>query len=323
MPPTEFDLIEHYFHRKKSKHSSTLLGVGDDCALLKIENNLELAISADTLVEGIHFFPDVDPESLGHKALAVSLSDLAAMGAMPYWATLALTLPAADENWLRRFSKGFFDLAECYAVDLVGGDTTQGPLTITVQVMGLVPRGMAMLRSSAHVGDSIYVTDRIGDAGLALTISKGQYSCSNSAVLDRLNRPHPRIEAGLRIRGVANACIDISDGLAADLGHILEASGVGATVFWDQIPLSSQLEAYIQATGDWAMPLTVGDDYELCFTVPSDREKELFQCMAEVDHPYTKIGLIEEKKSLRVVKDSTPIEFPTRGFVHFAEEGCH
>lgn len=317
----EFDLIDRFFRRQKANNPSTLIGIGDDCALIKVGEEAELAVTTDTLVEGIHFFKDADPESLGHKSLAVNLSDLAAMGANPCWATLALALPAVDEVWLRKFSQGFFDLADYYSLDLVGGDTTQGPLTITVQAIGLVPSGQAMLRSTANVGDSIYVTGWIGDAGLGLKIMKSEFNGSDLAVLNRLHRPLPRIEAGLQLTGVANACIDISDGLAADLGHILKASGVGATVFWDQIPFSTSLEQYVEATGDWDMPLIAGDDYELCFTVPIDRTKDLERCMTDLDYPYTRIGVIEEPTGLRLVKDSEPIEFPQQGFEHFGETG--
>ncbi|MDD1632430.1 MAG: thiamine-phosphate kinase, partial [Methylococcaceae bacterium] len=224
MPLTEFSLIERFFIRQTVKNSSTRLSIGDDCALLSLPDGYELAVTTDTMVENVHFFAGTDPEQLGHKLLAVNLSDLASMGAKPVSVMLALTLPKVDENWLTAFAKGFLSLAERYSVDLIGGDTTSGPLTLTVQAMGLVPQGKALLRSSALPGDLVYVTGSLGDAGLGLKISQG-YHCTNpDAALQRFNQPDPRIEAGLALAGIANACIDISDGLAGDLGHILEQS---------------------------------------------------------------------------------------------------
>lgn len=318
MPLSEFELIDHFFRGTGSKNPSTVLGIGDDCALIKAPERSELAITTDSLVEGIHFLPDVDPELLGHKALAINLSDLAAMGAKPCWVTLALTMPNVDQKWLRQFSIGFDKLAKYHSVELIGGDTTRGPLNITIQAIGIVPSGThAMHRCSARVGDSIYVTGCIGDSGLGLKILKGEFKCSDSALIERLHRPSPRIEAGLQLRGVANACIDISDGLAADLGHILESSQVGATVFWENMPFSGVLKQYLETTYDWTMPLTSGDDYELCFTVPVERENLLHQGMENIECAYTRIGVIEKKKGLRVIKDSKPIEFQPTGFVHF------
>jgi thiamine-monophosphate kinase len=268
-------------------------------------------VTTDTMVENVHFFAGADPELLGHKLLAVNLSDLASMGAIPVSVTLALTLPKVDENWLTAFAKGFLNLAERYSVDLIGGDTTSGPLTLTVQAMGLVPKGRALMRSTAKPGDFIYMTGSLGDAGLGLKINQG-YDCANSdAALKRFNRPDPQIEAGLALIGIANACIDLSDGLAGDLGHILEQSRVGACLEWDALPLSKAVRAYINDTGDWAMPLVAGDDYELCFTVSPERAEQLIiECR--------KIGVIESQLGLRLNKSGEVQPLKVKGFEHFS-----
>jgi len=287
------------------------MGVGDDCALLSIPDGYELAVTADTMVENVHFFAGADPKQLGHKLLAVNLSDLASMGATPISVTLALTLPNVDEIWLEAFTNGFLALAERYSVDLIGGDTTSGPLTLTVQAMGLVPRGKALLRSAAKPGDFIYMTGNLGDAGLGLKITQG-YPCANpDSALTRFNKPDPQLEAGRALLGVANACIDISDGLAGDLGHILEQSGVGACLDWDGLPLSEAVLQYIQDTGDWTMPLVAGDDYELCFTVsPEKAEKLAIDCK--------KIGIIEPASGLRLNRSGTIQSLKVTGFEHFS-----
>jgi len=311
MPLSEFSLIKRYFTKQAIKNSSTRLGIGDDCALLSIPDGYELAVTSDTMVENVHFFAGTDPKQLGHKLLAVNLSDLASMGAKPVSVTLALTLPNVDENWLTAFAKGFLSLAEQYSVDLIGGDTTSGPLTLTVQAMGIVPRGKALLRSSALPGDFIYLTGSLGDAGLGLKISQG-YHCGNSdAALKRFNQPEPQIETGLALTGIANACIDVSDGLAGDLGHILEQSNVGACLYWDDLPLSDAVITYINDTGDWSMPLTAGDDYELCFTVSPEKAAQLMiNCR--------KIGVIESTPGLRLLKSGTIQTFNTKGYEHFS-----
>lgn len=311
MPLSEFSLIRRFFTQQRIANPSTLLGIGDDCALLSIPDGYELAVTTDTMVENVHFFAGADPELLGHKLLAVNLSDLAGMGAKPISVTLALTLPKVDENWLTAFAKGFLNLAERHSVDLIGGDTTSGPLTLTVQAMGLVPKGRALRRSAARPGDFIYMTGFLGDAGLGLKIKQG-YCCADSdAALTRFNRPDPQIEAGLALIGVANACIDLSDGLAGDLGHILEQSQVGACLDWDALPLSKAVQTYINDTGDWAMPLTAGDDYELCFTVSPDQADKLAVAAA-------KIGIIESQPGLRLHKSGNIQPLEVKGFEHFS-----
>jgi thiamine-monophosphate kinase len=311
MPISEFSLIQRFFTRQRIKNPSTYLGIGDDCALMSIPDGYQLAVTTDTMVENVHFFAGTDPELLGHILLAVNLSDLAAMGAKPMSVTLALTLPNVDENWLTAFAKGFLSLAERYSVDLIGGDTTSGPLTLTVQAMGLVPKGRALMRSAARPGDFIYMTGFLGDAGLGLKIKQGYVCADSEAALTRFNRPEPQIEAGQALIGIANACIDLSDGLAGDLGHILERSQVGACLDWDALPLSGAVQAYIDDTGDWRMPLTAGDDYELCFTVSPEQADKLTVAAA-------KIGIIESQPGLRLNKSGHIHPLEVKGFEHFS-----
>lgn len=307
----EFDLIRRYFAVQPPRHPFNQLGIGDDCALLNPPAGYQLAVTTDTMVENVHFFADAEPEWLGHKLLAVNLSDLAAMGAEPFAVTLALTLPKVDLNWLQAFSRGFLNLARHYNVDLIGGDTTSGPLTLTVQAMGVVPIGKALRRSGARVGDAIFISGSIGDAGLGLKIKQG-YVCERPEIaLRQFNRPLPGVELGMSLRDVANACIDISDGLAADLGHILEQSQVGARLYWEKLDLSPPVLDYIDHSGDWRMPLTAGDDYRLCFTVPVER----------IDHVPTdcrQIGLIESEPGLRLMKAGYCHTIEARGFEHFS-----
>lgn len=307
---TEFSLIDKFFKKQTIKNSETRLGIGDDCALLSIPSGYELAITTDTMVENVHFFADANPAQLGHKLLAVNLSDLAAMGAKPLAVTLALTLPKVDENWLHEFSEGFLTLAQFYNVDLIGGDTTKGALTLTVQAMGLVPNGQALKRSTAKVGDCIFMSGVLGDAGLGLKIKQG-YDSSSKNALARFHEPIPRIETGLALREIASACIDISDGLASDLGHILKQSGVGAMLDFDKLPLSVDVKHYIENTGDDLMPLLAGDDYELCFTVPPELK-------SRVPENCTEIGIIESEMGLRLKKLNQIQLLTAKGYEHFS-----
>jgi len=306
---TEFDLIQHFFMRSK-KRASTRLSIGDDCALLAVPDGYELAVTTDTMVENVHFFSDVNPEALGYKLLAVNLSDLASMGAEPIAVTLALTMPKVDVAWLEAFAKGFFSLADQFEIDLIGGDTTSGTLTLSVQAMGVVPKQGALYRSSAQVGDLIFVTGTLGDAGLGLKIKQGFVNQYGELALCRFNRPEPRVNEGLALRSVANACIDISDGLLADLGHILEKSSVGACVDYENLPLSEPVQDYIKTTHDWCMPLNAGDDYELCFTMAKDRVNEL-------NISATCIGVIEEKQGVRLMRKGKIEKYVVSGFEHF------
>lgn len=308
---SEFDLIRQYFVQQKIKNSENTLSIGDDCALMAVPTGYELAITMDTMVEGVHFFPNVNPEHLGHKLLAVNLSDLAAMGATPVSFSLALTMPKVNQAWLTKFSKGLFNLATQFSVDLIGGDTTSGALTLTIQAMGLISEGQAMLRSNAKVGDLIFVTGNMGDAGLGLKIEGGYQCASPEKVLGQFHQPMPKVEEGQIIKNYANACIDLSDGIASDLKHILKKSHVGAQLDWDKIPLSEEVSQYIQSTGDWQMPLSAGEDYELCFTVSPDKiDRVKINC--------TQIGVIEEKLGLRIHRLGKVNELKGGGYEHFS-----
>ncbi len=319
MPIGEFELIRRFFTRPPRRFD-VVQGVGDDCALLKPQKGNCLAITTDTLVEGVHFLSGTHPESLGHKVLAVSLSDLAAMGATPAWVSLALTLPSADENWLAAFSGGFAALADQYGVELVGGDTTRGPLSITVQAIGFVAEEGALRRSSARWGDGIYLTGDLGLAGLGLEILLGKSTQHAPSAVSKLERPQPRVNEGISLAGFANACIDISDGLAADLSHILRESGVGAMLDWTALPLPSAVRQYIESGGDQWMPLRAGDDYELCFTVSAEREIELVSRMAEFGCSCVRIGHIEQQLGLRLRHDGIVFDLAELGYQHFSSE---
>lgn len=318
---SELDLIRDGFTGIGTPRSDVILGVGDDCALLEVPAGQQLAISIDTLAAGTHFLADCDPALLGHKSLAVGLSDLAAMGAEPAWATLALTLPDHDPRWVAAFSRGFAALAKAHGVSLVGGDTTRGPLSVTVQVHGLVPAGQAIRRSGAAPGDLVYVSGTLGDAGLALRqLLAG--TPADSFARGRLERPTPRVELGLALRGIASAMIDLSDGLAADLGHILAASGAGAgaEIELAALPMRATVASAVQADGDWTLPLASGDDYELCFCVPPSRLAELSAAARGPGVAVTRVGRIIAGSGLRCLgPDGDPIALGSTGFDHFPD----
>lgn len=315
---SEFDLIQRHLTGLGAARDDVLLDVGDDCALLRVPADRELALSIDTLVAGVHFLPETDPEGLGHKSLAVGLSDLAAVGAEPAWATLALTLPTSDEDWLSAFARGFAELASQEDLRLVGGDLTRGPLTISVQVHGLVPTGHALRRSGARPSDLVCVSGALGDAGLALShLERGEPL--GDYLRQRLERPTARVALGEVLRGVATAAIDLSDGLASDLGHILTASGCGARIELDRLPLADQVAGEVAAQRDWALPLASGDDYELCFTLPATHISELKVLAAAAGCPLTQIGEIESRPGLRWMKaDGHPWRSDRLGYDHFA-----
>ena len=311
---SEFDLIRRHFTRATP---GAVLGVGDDAALIQPTAGKVLAVSTDMLVSGTHFFPDADPYLLGHKTLAVNLSDLAAMGATPRWAMLAVSLPAADEAWLERFSAGFFELAQRHGVDLVGGDTTRGPLNLCVTIFGEVAPHQALRRSGAQPGDDIWVSGTLGDAALALAHLQGRIALSAAdfaVCAERLHQPQPRIELGLALRGIANSAIDVSDGLLADLGHILECSNVGAEIDFDALPMSQALRSCSQQK----LALAGGDDYELCFTVPALRASEVRAIAERLGLPLTRIGKIVAQRGC-IVQDAggNPLNIETEGYDHF------
>jgi len=316
---SEFSLIRRYFTRATP---GAVLGVGDDAALVRVGSGMELAVSTDMLVCGTHFFADADPYLLGHKALAVNISDMAAMGAQPRWATLALSLPAEDDAWLERFSAGFFALADEYHVELIGGDTTQGPLNLTVTIMGEVPQGKALRRDGAQVGDEIWVSGRLGDAALALAHMQGKVVLADAsfiATATTLHRPVPRVALGIALRGKAHSAIDISDGLLADLGHILERSKVAAEIQFDQLPLSAHLKPYLAQALGKQCALAGGDDYELCFTAPAARHAELEKLSVQLELPLNCIGNIVAGTGCVVrAADGSEMTIRETGYDHFA-----
>ena len=316
----EFSLIDNFFASPAVTRADVSLGCGDDCALLDIPPGKQLAVTMDTLVAGRHFLPETDPWRLGWKVLAVNLSDLAAMGAEPAWATLSVTLPAIDEPWLEAFMAGFSTLARQHAVQLVGGDTTRGPMAFTLQAHGLVEPGRALLRSGARAGDALYVTGTLGGAGAALKqLQEGKGEVPDT-LRKRLEQPEPRLTAGRALAGLASACIDLSDGLAGDLQHLLDASGCGALVGLDRLPLLPQTRAYMQQHDDWQLPLTTGDDYELLFTVPPSREEALRAALPELGCEVTRIGSIEAESGLRFVDEAGIMRLPGHAWDHFADE---
>ena len=321
----EFELIHHYFQRPGANPPGVVLGVGDDCALLQPEPGQRLAVSTDMLVEGRHFFADVDPVALGHKALAVNLSDLAAMGARPLGCTLALALPRADEAWLAGFSRGLFALADAAACPLVGGDTTRGPLNLCITVFGQVPPGQELRRSGARTSDEVWVSGQLGDARLALDALLGDIELAPEVLVrarQRLERPTPRLALGLALRGIASAAADVSDGLCGDLGHILTASGVGAELEIDALLASSAISADLRTLPrDHALrcALAGGDDYELIFTAPAGAHDAVLQAARSAATPVSRLGRITAEPGLRW-RDACgqPLELAWASFDHFA-----
>lgn len=320
----EFELIRRFFQRP-TRHSA--LGVGDDCALMALAPGMQMAISTDMLVEGRHFFADVHPQLLGHKALAVNLSDLAACGARPLAFTLALSLPKADPMWCQAFSKGLFALADQHECELIGGDTTQGPLNICITVFGEVPAGTMLRRNAAQVGDDIWVSGTLGDARLALDALLRQHALPPAVLAQtrqRLEQPMPRVALGMALRGIATSALDVSDGLLGDLNHILEASGVGARI--DANITRSLLQARkhplmaaLAMSRIDACTLNGGDDYELCFTAPPEAQSQVREAARQAQTPVTCIGRIEAERGVRVMApggQQLPIRFSS--FDHFA-----
>jgi thiamine-monophosphate kinase len=315
----EFDVIARYFTRPARTAG---LGVGDDCALIAAPPGLTLAITTDMLLEGRHFLRAADPYRLGHKALAVNLSDLAAMGADPRWFTLAIALPVVDAGWLERFAAGLFALADAQRIELVGGDTTRGPLTLSITAIGTLPTGYALRRDGAAPGDDVWLSGATGEAALALAALHGEVALDDGATAacqERLDAPVPRIALGRKLRRLASAAIDVSDGLAADLGHILERSQVGAEVWLDALPRAPALAACADAALAQRCLLAGGDDYELLFTAPAERRRDVLAAGEAAVVPVTRIGRIVPGDAL-VVRDASGAAVPlaARGFDHFA-----
>jgi thiamine-monophosphate kinase len=324
MPLGEFDLIAKYFTRPVRRAPRVPLGIGDDCALLSPSAGMQLAVSSDMLVEGRHFLSTVEPRRLGHKALAVNLSDLAACGATPLAFTLALALLRADETFLQGFAEGLFALADEQGIELVGGDTTQGPLTLCVTVFGDVPAGQALLRSGARVGDDIWLSGTVGDARLALEAFRGSVALPGDdfeSVRVAMEQPQPRVALGQALRGVAGSAIDVSDGLLGDLSHILRASGVAATVQVDAVPRSSVLARQPQPL-QRTCTLAGGDDYELVFTAPPRHADAVHAAACRAGVPVTRIGSVEAGAGLRLVDAQGRAVANTFGsFDHFKTSG--
>lgn len=316
---SEFSLIEKFFTRPTP---SATLGVGDDCALLVVSPGMELAVSTDMLVAGTHFFPDTDPRKLGWKTLAVNISDLAAMGAHPRWATLALSLPQADEPWLAAFADGFFKCAQQYGVELIGGDTTRGPLNLSVTILGEVPKGQALRRDAAQIGDDIWVSGPLGSAALGLAALQDKVNLEKADLthcLRALETPQPRVSLGLALRGIAHSAIDISDGLLADLGHILERSNLGAEIRFDALLAHPVLKPWLVEEWAGALLLAGGDDYELCFTANAECAVEIAAIGEKLGLPLAKIGRITEAGELRVLDaHGYPMKLDKSGYDHFA-----
>lgn len=337
MPIGEFDLIDRYFRPlgippgrlSGPARGRVVLGVGDDAALLEVPAGQLLVAALDSLVEDTHFLPGCDPASIGHRALAVNLSDLAAMGAEPAWALLGLTLPAADEAFLAEFARGFGELAARHGVTLVGGDTTSGPLAASVQVMGFVPPGLAVRRDGAAVGDLVFVSGTPGDSTAGLRLEMGdssglQVPAGAEAAARQLQRrflfPTPRVELGLALRGLASACIDVSDGLAVDAGKLAAASGCGVRIDVESLPLSEALVAVAGQARAREWCLAGGEDYELCFSLPPGRLAELPDALEPAGCPVRCIGVLEAEPGVRVCLGGRAADVPTSGWDHFRSD---
>lgn len=316
----EFELIERYFKNRQASRFDVVKTIGDDCALLAPAAEQLVAISTDTLVSGVHFFSDMPADSLGYKSLVANLSDLAAMGADPSWVSLALTLPSIDEPWLEKFSSGFFKAADYYGIELIGGDVTKGPLSITLTVQGQVPKGLALTRDKARIGDWICVTGTLGDAALALESLYGRMSIEQvdyEYLINRLYHPTPRLHAGQMLRKVASAAIDLSDGLASDLMHIAQQSGCKAIIDIDSLPLSKQLMKNTTPEQAIKLALTGGEDYELCFTVPPAALGSVESALAQTNTSFVCIGQMASGEGIEFKKENQVVDFDYRGFVHF------
>jgi thiamine-monophosphate kinase len=319
---TEWQLIERYFRELGSRREDVVLGIGDDAALLRVRGDSELALTTDALIEGVHFLPGAPARSLGHRALAVNLSDIAAMGASPSWALLSLNLPAIDETWLSEFASGFGALAQNHGVSLVGGNLSHGPLSITVQLAGLVAPGQALRRDGARVGDELYVSGTPGDAAQGCALLRENRPARDEDaryLLQRFEYPTPRVTLGETLRGVASACIDVSDGLYADATRLLDASGCGAELPIENLPLSGALA---RTLGDqaWRAALRGGEDYELCFAVSPERVRHLPGIADRVGCRLTRLGVLVAPSGLTLTSGGNPLALSICGFEHFSSD---
>lgn len=327
MAKNEFDIINYYFAQQQLQRDDVVLAIGDDCALVDVPVNYHVAVSTDSLVVGTHFLADADPALVAYKALASNLSDLAAMGATPAWVSLALTLPTIDEAWLAPFCHSFFELANKYNIQLIGGDTTKGPLSITLTVQGLVPRGQALTRRGAQVGDDVYVTGNLGDsaAGLALILNQSssqQYSANLvTTLVDRHFKAQPRVNVGEALRGIASAALDISDGVIADVKHIAQGSEVAIDIDVEQLPLSAELLAFCGEDRQRAqqLALTSGEEYELCFTASVANRDALKAALAHTNVKYSCIGKVKAGSGLSLLQLGKPLTWQLSGWDHFVE----
>ncbi|RKZ71862.1 MAG: thiamine-phosphate kinase [Gammaproteobacteria bacterium] len=321
MPASEFELINKYFQDLTDKDPSVKCGIGDDAAIIQIPQDKEVVLSMDTLLGGTHFPVDTRPVDIGYKALAVNLSDMAAMGAVPKWVLLSISLPENNEAWLKEFASGFHKLARQHSVSLIGGDMSRGALSITINIQGLVSVDSALKRDGAQKDDLIYVTGTLGDAGAGLDIIQGKLSIGNECAeffLKSLNRPDVSVEAGLRLRGLANSTIDISDGLIADLGHILDASHVGAEIEVRKIPLSEAMQQCVDETTAWNYALTSGDDYKLCFTASAEQHEQVISTFKKINIPVSCIGKIKQEAGLQLkTPEGTCFEPSGKSYQHF------
>lgn len=317
----EFELIKHFFTEQAVKRKDVLLGIGDDCAVVASTENQDIVVTTDTLVAGVHFPLETSPRAIGHKAVAVNLSDIAAMGAKPSWLSLAITLPEVNDDWLAEFSLGVFELCEYYNVQLIGGDTTQGPLSITITAQGLTPEGKYLSRSGAKAGDWLYVTGELGDAALALKHYKKQVNVSHQfteKIKAKLDYPKPRVLAGQTLREYASSAIDLSDGLLADLGHICKASNVGANIVLNAIPLSDIMLDILSFDDAVNLALSGGDDYELLFTVSEHNKVGMETALSHVGTLVTCIGQINTSQTISTTLNNKPVPIKSSGFEHFS-----
>ncbi len=318
----EFSIIESFFKSSNYQRRDVDIGIGDDCAVTNVPDGQSLVVTTDTLVCGVHFPESTEPRAIAHKAIAVNLSDLAAMGAEPAWVNLSLSLPEADEEWLSEFSLGLHEITEYYGVQLIGGDTVKGPLTITITAQGFIPKDQALKRSTARPGDWLYVTGALGDAGLGLDLVRGvrQATPSNKVyLLDRLNYPTPRVLAGTTLRRLAHSCIDVSDGLLSDIKHILNASNCGAVIHVDKLPLSEQMLETVSLSEGLRYALSSGDDYELLFTLPEEQKGNLDVALATSNVSATCIGQLNGMPDKLELKfEDEPYHIHESGYQHFA-----